>query len=290
MSLRLSLTLFGLPLDDYASIAATAEASGYDAIWLADHLVTPVQWEPTYPYHESGRPTGYGSHTPLADVWVTLGHLSCVTSRMSLGTGVYILPLRNPFVSARAAATVQQLSGGRLLLGVGAGWLPEEYAAVGESFEDRGARMDEIVDIMRKLWTGAPVEHRGEHYRFEAVQMSPPAQPAPPIVMGGITRSALQRAARLGDGWFGPVCTLEASMAARAAIEDQRHALGRGHLPFRYWVRLTEPWNPAARDALLRAGFEDAVISLGQVVEVGRGGGAAAVAEGIARLAEEING
>ena len=263
--MRMSLTVFGLPLDSYAAVAATAERSGWDAVWLADHLVTPVDYAPVYPYDPSGRP-GYTVQTPLADVWVTLGQLSAVTSRIKLATGVYILPLRQPLVTARAAATVQTLSGGRLMLGVGSGWMREEYTAAGQDFDTRGARMDEIVAIMRKLWTGEPVAHRGEHYDFEAVQMTPAPEPAPPpIVVGGMTPPALRRAARLGDGWFGPNAPLAQSIAAREVIEAERRKLGRDTLPFRYYVRVPDPWDAAELASFAAAGFEDVVVSLGQL-------------------------
>ncbi|HEV7680364.1 MAG TPA: TIGR03619 family F420-dependent LLM class oxidoreductase [Candidatus Dormibacteraeota bacterium] len=287
--MQLSLNLFGLPVEDYGTISMAAERAGYELIWLSDHLVTPVEWEPTYPYSGTGRPGAYSSRTPLADVWSMLGYLAAATSRIGLATGVYILPLRNPFVTARAASTVQLLSGGRLTLGVGSGWLREEFEAVGERFDDRGGRMDEIVDILRKLWSGEPVAHDGAHYRFAAVQMAPPLQPQPAIVVGGLTPPALRRAARVGDGWFGPHCTLDEAVAAREAIESERRRAGRDHLPFTYYVRVADPWGPAEWDALQQAGFEHVSVFPGQLVP-GAAGDVAAVIEGIERLAESAVG
>jgi probable F420-dependent oxidoreductase len=281
---RFSLNVFGLPLQSYAPLAIAAERSGYESLWLSDHLIAPVDWEPTYPYDSTGRPGAYGIDTPLCDVWVTLGHLACATSRITLATGVYILPLRNPFVTAKAAATVQALSGGRLVLGVGSGWMREEFDAVGESFDSRGARMDEIVAILRKLWTGGPVSHRGEHYSFDAVQMNPAAEPAPPIVVGGLTPPALRRAARVGDGWFGPAASLADAVRARDTIEAERRTLGRDHLPFRYWIRIGDPWSEAEAASIAAAGFEDVVVHPGQLVSNGVRG-QAAMLEGIEKLA-----
>jgi len=283
--MRLSLNLFGQPLDAYAPLAVAAERSGFEAVWLSDHLVTPVEWDPVYPYSSSGRPGSYDGATPLADVWSMLGYLACATSTVMLGTGVYILPLRNPFVTARAAATVQQLSGGRLLLGIGAGWLREEYAAVGESFDDRGARMDEIVGILRRLWTGEPVAHHGAAYRFDAVQLSPAPRPQPPIIVGGLTLPALRRAARIGDGWFAPACSLDEAIAARDILDAERRAVQRDHLPFRIWVRLRDPWNAAERDAFRSAGFGDLVVFPAQLA---RGGDLSGVADRVAELAGEV--
>ena len=284
--MRLSLNLFGIPMEGYAPLAVAAERSGYDAVWLSDHLVTPLEYAATYPYSSTGRP-GYDGRTPLADVWATLGYLAAATHRIRLGTGVYILPLRNPFVTARAAATVQQLSGGRLLLGVGAGWMREEFDAVGESVEDRGARLDEIVAVMRELWTGEPVAHDGAHYRFDAVQLSPAAEPAPPVIVGGLTPPALRRAARIGDGWFAPASTLDEVVAAREAIDAERRSLGRDHLPFRIWVRLRDPWNASERNSFRSAGFDDVTVFPRQLTP---DGGAEAVAEAIEKLAAEVAG
>jgi probable F420-dependent oxidoreductase len=286
---RLSLSVFGLPLESYAPIATVAEQTGYDAVWLADHMVTTVEYAPVYPYHPSGRPPGFTSATPLADVWATLGHLTSATSRIKLGTGVYILPLRNPFVTARAAATVQILSGGRLLFGIGAGWLREEYEAADQNFDNRGARMDEIAGILRRLWTGEVVAHSGEHYAFPELQITPALQPPPPIIVGGITPPALRRAARLGDGWFGPACPLAESIAAREAIEAERRRVGRDHLPFSYHVRITDPWNAAEWSSFADAGFEDVVVFPGQLVSDGHRDQDAMV-EGIVRLAEVVHG
>jgi len=281
---RLSLNLFGIPMDRYAPLAVAAERSGYDAVWLSDHLVTPVEYAATYPYSSTGRP-GYDGGTPLADVWATLGYLAAATRTIHLATGVYILPLRNPFVTARAAATVQQLSGGRLVFGVGAGWMREEFDAVGESFENRGARMDEIVAIMRRLWSGEPVAHEGTHYRFATVQLSPAAEPPPPVIVGGLTAPALQRAARIGDGWFAPASSLDDAVAARTTIDAERRRLGRDHLPFRIWVRLGNPWSAAERARFRDAGFEDVTVFPKQLVP---DGDTAAVAEAMERLAGEV--
>jgi probable F420-dependent oxidoreductase len=266
---RLSLNMFGLPMHTYGPLAQAAERSGYDTVWLSDHLVTPVDWEAVYPNSPTGRPGNYGVATPLADVWSMLGYLAALTGRIRLATGVYILPLRNPFVTARAAATVQAVSGGRFLFGIGAGWMREEFDAVGEDFDSRGARMDEIVAILHQLWSGEPVSHRGEHYAFDTVQLTPGASPAPPIVVGGLTAPALRRAARIGDGWFGPAATLDEAQHARATIAAERRRLGRDHLPFDHWVRIADPWSRADLDAILAAGFDNVAVHPGQLLGAG---------------------
>ncbi len=261
--MRLSLTVFGLPIRHYAPVAAEAEAAGYDAVWLADHLVTPTIRSSPYPYAADGDP-GYGPATPIADVWVNAGSIASVTTRLRIGTGVYILPLRPVLATARAAATVQALSAGRLLFGIGTGWLRDEFDAVGTDFETRGRRTDEAIDVLRRLWTGAPTVADGAEVRFAELQVSPAADPPIPVVVGGTAPAALRRAARRGDGWYGPACTLAESAAARDRIEAERVE----RRDFTYYVRLTGPPEPATVARYADAGFDDVVVPLGPIAEL----------------------
>ncbi|MBM3347023.1 MAG: LLM class flavin-dependent oxidoreductase, partial [Betaproteobacteria bacterium] len=154
--MKISVRIFGFPLDSYAPIARAAEALGFEALWIPEHLVAPLKFEANYPYRSTGRPS-FLPDTPFADPWVMLGHLAAMTRRIKLGVGVFVLPLRNPFVAAKAAGTAQALSNGRILMGVGIGWMREEFDTVGEKFERRGARTDEMLAVMKKLWSGQPV-------------------------------------------------------------------------------------------------------------------------------------
>jgi probable F420-dependent oxidoreductase len=271
---RVSLQVFGLEPATYADVAIAADREGFDTLWLAEHVVTPLEITTPYPYHPSGI-AGYTPETPLVDVLVAAAHLAALTERIRLASGVLILPLRHPVLAARAIATLQSMSNGRFALGVGAGWLREEFDVIDASFERRGARMDEMVEIMRKLWTGEPVEHAGEFYRFEPVQLSPPID-APPVYFGGVTGHALRRAARLGDGWYGPACDLEASLAARAQIDELRRAEG-GDRDFDFAVRLDGSLESSTVARYRDAGFDHVVVGLSQVAPA-RGSEAAAVA------------
>jgi probable F420-dependent oxidoreductase len=279
---RVSLQVFGLEPTTYAEVAIAADREGFDTLWLAEHVVTPLEITTPYPYHPSGS-AGYTSETPLVDVLVAAAHLAGLTERIRLASGVLILPLRHPVLAARAIATLQSMSNGRFALGVGAGWLREEFDVIDASFERRGARMDEMVEIMRKLWTGEPVEHAGEFYRFEPVQLSPPID-APPVYFGGSTGPALRRTARLGDGWYGPACDLEASLAVREQIDALRHEEGRDRA-FDFAVRLDGPLESGTVARYRDAGFDHVVVGLSQVAPA-RGAEAAAVA----RLAELLAG
>lgn len=261
--MAVSLMLFGLPAEEYAPLTVRAEALGFEVVWLPDHLVTPLSFAKVYPYTSSGDP-GYRPDTPLADVWVTIGYLAAVTSRIRLGSGVFILPLRNPFVTAKAVSMAQALSGGRVLFGVGTGWQREEYEAVGERFDGRGARTDEILAILAKLWSGQPVSHDGPAYHFPPVQLAPAPQ-APPIVVGGSNEVALRRAGRLGQGWYGPNEPLEAMLAARERLNRYRSYAGRADEPFDYYVRLVGGLEAENQRRYADAGFEHLVVGLGEV-------------------------
>jgi probable F420-dependent oxidoreductase len=194
--------LFGVRPPDYGEVARRAEAAGFESIWMAEHLVFPVEMPSTYPYSETGQPPVYPG-SPLYDAWVTLAYIAACTTRIRLGTHVYILPLRHPLVTARAVATLDVLSRGRAVLGAGVGWLEDEFHFVGESFADRGKRSDEIIELLRELWSAKVIDFHGEFYEFGPLRFEPkPVQQPLPIEIGGVTPPAVRRAARLGDGWL----------------------------------------------------------------------------------------
>jgi probable F420-dependent oxidoreductase len=255
--LKFSLMFFGYPPDHYAPAAGAAEAAGFDMIWLAEHLVTPTHYAKVYPYNDSGDP-GYAAQTPLVDPWVTIAYLAASTERVRLGTGVHILPLRNALVTAKAVATAQALSGGRVVLGVGTGWMREEFEAVGAPWARRGQRTDEAIEAMRGLWSGRPFSYTGGLISFAEVQMSPPVAP-PPVIVGGVSDAAFERAARLGDGWYGPSCTLEESAGYRDAIAARLAARGRDAAGFEFWARLNTPV-PEEVERARALGFERLVV------------------------------
>lgn len=284
MTPRFSLTAFGLEPDEYVPLALAAEREGFEVMWLGDHLISPAAYGSTYPYSPTGGP-GHAVDTPMLDVWVNIGRLSALTSTLKFASGVLVLPLRNPFVTARAAATAQIVSGGRVVVGVGSGWLREEFDAVGEGFDDRGRRCDEAIAILRRLWTGEVVEHEGEAYRFGPVRFVPVPPPIP-IVVGGISRPAIRRAARLGDGWFGPSCSLEDAVAARDAITAERAAAGRKHVPFATWARVDLPVDREQVRRFADAGFDRLTITGAKLAD--RGDPPSARLDALARAAETL--
>jgi probable F420-dependent oxidoreductase len=259
--MTVSLRVFGFPLDQYLALAQEADRLGFHAIFVPDHLVAPLEYAPQYPYRETGRPR-FLPDTPFADPWVMLGYLAAATTSIRLGVGVFVLPLRNAFAVAKAAATVQVLSGGRLLFGVGVGWMREEFDAVGEEFERRGSRAEEMVEVMRKLWSGEPVEHAREWLQFPLVQSSPPARPTIPLLFGGTSPIALRRAARLGDGWYGPPSPLEEAIEYRAVLTAERAAARPEASAFRMFVRVPGLATVEAALKFRDAGFADVVVDV----------------------------
>lgn len=279
-----SVFLFGWPLAEYATLAKQADDLDYESVWVADHLAAPIEFAPTYPYRESGKPS-FVSDTPFADPFVLHAQLAAVTKQVQLGIGVLVLPLRNPFVVAKAAATTQELSGGRLQLGVGVGWMKEEFDAVGEKFQGRAGRMEEMIEVMKKLWTGQAVEHAGAHYRFLPLQMSPGVSKPVPILVGGSSEPALKRAARIADGWCGPPCTLADNIAHRTVLDRELALAGRDRMAFKLWVRNSEP---TTRELITRyrdLGFRHLIVALPLTID-----SAAGRSEWLAQVAEWTRG
>jgi probable F420-dependent oxidoreductase len=199
-----------------ARIATLAERLGYDSLWAGEHVVVPsprVEPSPMEP------------DEPILDPLVALAHVAAHTERIRLGTGVIILPQRNPLVLAKQVASLDVLCGGRLILGIGVAYLEPEMRAIGVPMEGRGARADEYLAAMRALWEEEAPSFHGRHARFEGVDAHPrPVQRPLPVVVGGHTRAAHRRAARSADGWYGFMVGLRAMAEQRelmrAAIEE----------------------------------------------------------------------
>ena len=200
-----------------AKVARAAEAAGFDSVWTAEHVVLP---DPQVP------PSPAAPQFPLLDPAVALAFLAAHTQRIKLATGIIILPQRNPVVLAKELASVDVLSNGRLIFGLGAGYLKPEFDALGASFADRGARTDEAIDALRALWTQPKPSFSGRSVRFSGIDAQPrPVQkPHPPIVVGGTSPSALRRAVLRGNGWYGflrDVANAKADLAGLAAARAQ---------------------------------------------------------------------
>ena len=185
-----------------ARMAAMLEAAGFESIWTSDHVVFPHEVRSRYPFAADGRIT-WPVEVDYLEPVVALSAMTSTTSTAELGTAVLILPMRNPILFAKQAACIDALSGGRLVLGVGAGWLREEFEALGADFDSRGAVLDEWLSIARRCWTGTVEPFEGRYYRLpEAIYSRPTPVRRPPVLIGGMSRNALERAGRSADGWL----------------------------------------------------------------------------------------
>ena len=216
--------------EEAASLARAAEEAGFESLWTVEHVVVPRGYRSTYPYSSRGRMAGGAEDFPITDPLVWLAYVAAVTSTIRLATGILILPQRNPVILAKEVATLDVLSGGRVTLGVGLGWLEEEYRALGVPFADRGARAEEYVAAMRTLWTEELASYEGEFVSFTEVYCRPlPVQRPVPVVLGGHSPRAARRAGRIGDGYF-PASADSARLPELAAVA-RRAAEGAGRDP-----------------------------------------------------------
>jgi probable F420-dependent oxidoreductase len=196
--------------DGILALAREGERLGLNSAMVADHVVFPVESQSTYPYTVDGKHPSVGD---ALDAFAILGLVAGATERLRLVTSVLVLPYRNPVLTAKMAASLDVLSGGRLTLGVGTGWLKEEFEALNSpAFEARGAVTDEWIAIFKQLWSSSPASFDGRFYRYSDIRCEPfpVQQPHPPIWVGGHSRAALRRTARHGDGWH-PVGVVAAS-------------------------------------------------------------------------------
>jgi probable F420-dependent oxidoreductase len=202
-AVKFALSMSGLGARHYPEVAEAAESAGFESVWMPEHLVFPAEMPPNYSYTPDGYPPMH-SDTPAFDPWVVLGGVATRTSTIRLATGVFILPLRHPIGVARSVVTLDRLSGGRVIMGIGVGWMPDEFEIVGQDFHNRGRRTDEMMVLMRKLWSEDTIEFHGEFYDIPPIKFAPKPinrQAGIPLIVGGTSPGALRRAGRLGDGW-----------------------------------------------------------------------------------------
>jgi len=185
-----------------AATARAAEAAGFESLWTVEHVLVPDGYESTYPYDPSGKMPG-GETFDLPDPLIWMAYVAGVTERIKLGTGILILPQRNPAVVAKEVATLDRLASGRTILGVGAGWLEEEFDALGVPFAGRGKRLDSYIGALRALWRDDKATVADEFVSFtDCISLPKPSGGAVPIHIGGHSDAAARRAGRLGDGFF----------------------------------------------------------------------------------------
>jgi probable F420-dependent oxidoreductase len=237
-----------------------AERLGFESVWLAEHLVFPVDMSGS-PHPGADTPPVPPS-VPVYDAFAYLCYLAGRTSRIRLGTNVYLLGLRHPFVAARAVQTLDVVSGGRAEVGIGAGWLRSEWTAAGLDPRTRGRRLDEALSVCKRLWTEEVIAHHGEFYSFDSVMFEPkPIQkPWPKIHVGGESQAALRRAAAHADGWFGLVHTPESASERVAELRRECAEAGRSEAKLEVTLSVT-PGDPDEVQRFAAAGVDRLVVS-----------------------------
>ena len=211
-------------------LARGADECGFHSIAISDHVVHPEVIQSPYPYTNDGEPR-WEAAAPWPDPWVTIAAMAAVTTRLRFFTSIFVLPLRSPFAVAKAVGTAQVLSGGRVALGIGVGWMKDEFLLMEQDFHTRGRRTDEMIEVMRTLWRGGMVEHHGEFYDFDRLQMSPAPTDAIPLYFGGLSDAALRRVGRVGDGWISDLHRSDEIRDLIGRVRQHRAEAGRGDAP-----------------------------------------------------------
>ena|SRR5208282_279203 len=212
----------------FAHLAQAAERFGFESIWTVEHVVIPQDYKSPYPYSPSGKIPG-AEDVPIQDPLLPLAYAAAITTKLKLGTGVMILPQRHPLYVAKEVATLDVLSNGRAILGIGSGWLEEEFDALGLDFHQRGKRTDEAIQSLRALWGEGASSFHGKHFNFGPVKCFPkPVQKGGvPIVVGGHSPAAAKRAGRYGDGFFPAIGEIDKLKELFAIVNSEAQKAGR---------------------------------------------------------------
>ena len=266
--------------EQMVGIAQLAESVGMESVWTFEHVIVPLDYKSRYPYSKNGKMGGEPENN-FIDPLIALSYIAASTKTIRLGTGVNILSQANPLYVAKQTASLDMLSKGRFMLGVGIGWLEEEFNALGVPFEKRGARFDDYVAAMRKVWSGGEVNHQSDFINWQGFKSYPlPTQHPMPVVMGGIKGKIHERIAKLGNGWFAPTSDTQELQVHFDKIKAECDKIGRDFSE----IEITCMWpghgGKEAIEAFEAAGIHRLVVPLFAL-------GADPV-EGIQKLAEDV--
>jgi len=269
-------------VDMIVRMARTAEEIGLESLWTFEHAIVPVEYESAYPYSGDGK-MAVTPETNFVDPLIALTTVAAHTEKLRLGTGVNILPQSNPLMLAKQAASLDFVSKGRLMLGIGIGWLKEEFDALGVPFERRGARFADYVEAMRKVWSGEAVEHQSDFVHWTNFKSYPvPIQDPLPLVIGGSKKNALRRVARYGQGWYAPAASADQLAGLLPALDEACAAEGRD----RSTIEISTMYIPAMEPAEEAIGrYRD--LGVGRLIIPLQALGEKPM-EGIARLGDDV--
>ncbi|MGW5311170.1 TIGR03619 family F420-dependent LLM class oxidoreductase [Nocardia thailandica] len=274
------------PLDQLTALAKTAEECGFTSIALPDSLFYMKSAAAKYPYTPDGS-RFWGPETPWVDPLIGAATMAAVTTDLRFYTNVLKLGSRNPLLLARQVGSVANLSGNRFGFGVGIGWAPEEFEWCGVPYARRGARVDEMIEVIKLVLAGGMVEFHGEFYDFDPLQISPaPSEPVP-FYVGGHTDVALRRAARVGDGWTSAMMKFDELTGTIATLDRLRAEYGRSDLPFEIQAVCIDKFGREGYQDLADAGVTDAIVVPWLADGVGFDGELAAKQDSLRRFAEK---
>lgn len=283
--MKFTLGIAMSPLDQLTSLAVTAEECGYSSIALPDSLFYSEKVSADYPYTPDGSRM-WNAETPWVDPFVAAAAMGAVTSRIHFYTQVLKLGSRNPLLLARQIGSVANMTGNRFGLGVGIGWAPEEFEWCGVPFEKRGKRVDEMIDVLKLVLGGGMVEHHGDFFDFDRLQISPAPSAPVPFYVGGHSPAALKRAARVGDGWTSAMIKFA---DLKTVIESLRE-LGALERPFEIQAVCIDRYGLDGYRQLAEIGVTDVIVVPWLFYGVGFDGGLQAKKDGLKRFADEVIG
>ncbi len=230
----MKIGLFGINMaqvdapDTLLPLMKRVEEMGFESVWTGEHVMIPRDYASAYPFNSSGR-IGVPPETHFIDPLIALSHVAAHTTTLRLGTGINLLPQSNPLLFAKQVASLDHLSKGRVLLGLGVGWLAEEFTAMGVPFAGRGRRFDDYLRAVKKVWSGVEVEHQSDYLNWSGFKSYPlPHAPSgPPIIIGGHSPAALRRTVATGDGWFAFPKSHDELSGLLGQLRDRAAAAGR---------------------------------------------------------------
>ena len=276
-----------LPTDELLELARAAEDAGFHGIMVSDHVFYPQDLSGGYPYTPTGMPI-FPPESPWPDSYCLISAMAAVTTRLRFSNSVYIAGMRDIWTVARTVGTAAVISKDRVALGVGAGWMREEFEAFGVDFGSRGRRLDEMITALRTLWQPGWVEHHGEFFDFDRLEMSPAPTERVPVWVGGLSEPALRRAVR-HDGWISDLQTTAELGEIAATLQRYRAELGRADEPFAVVGSAKDAVDLAGYRRLADAGVTH-LVTWPWVFYSGFTDDLGARRDGIARFAEEIIG
>jgi probable F420-dependent oxidoreductase len=280
--MRFWLAMFGVPVSGMATLAGQLETAGYEGVAIPDHACIPERIDSPYPYGKpADKSQGLTSESDFPDPWVCIANMAAATTKLRFATHVTVVPLLHPFTLYRLAATAAAASNNRVDMGIGLGWMAEEFEAMGLDFRTRASRTDESLAIIKELMKGRPLAWEGKHFTFEAVTVTPKLETPIPIIAGGESPAALRRAARFADGWVGAKASPAELTELVKQLRIELEAAGRDFESFTIRTRLKEAPSVSDCEELAAIGV-DAVLIPDWLVE------GATVAERVERFSTDV--